>query len=64
MLENYQALLKDAMADGASNFNEEAGTITYKGPEMEKPIILKVELPLGDVSDEVIFVLKKRELGH
>ncbi|MBI4068552.1 hypothetical protein HY413_04090 [Candidatus Kaiserbacteria bacterium] len=63
VLENYKALLEDAMADAGSAVNSEDGTITYKSAEMEKPKKFKINLPFGDVDDSVIFILKKRKMG-
>ena len=63
VLDDYMDLLDLAMEDEGSIINEDAGTITYKRADMKRAIILKTEPPLGDdVDDNVIFILKKREL--
>ena len=60
VLENYRELIKTARENPDSKIDEERGTITYKDPSMEEPVVIKTEFPFGEVGDGLIFVLQKR----
>lgn len=63
VLENYKALLNEAMENGGT-VNDETGMITYTPPGAKEPLELKTDPPLGSVDGSIIFILRKRKMGN